>query len=133
MTEMDFIKMRYLMRRIPRLEWDIERKTSNATRITSVLTGMPRGGGNHSQTEDAAIMLAAVKDAYREVIEELEAMRAGLEPLIDCLEDPDEKAAMRMRYLHGMNPAEIADAIHRSDRSVYMYLKRAEKRIARMP
>ena len=129
MTNSDFLRMRYLMRRVPRLEWDMERKMSNAAKITTTITGMPRGSGNHSKVEDGAIILATVKDAYREVIEELEALRARLSPLIDMLEDPDEKAVMRMRYLNGLNPEQIALVICRSDRMVYIYLKRAERQI----
>lgn len=129
MTNSDFLRMRYLMRRVPRLEWDMERKMSNATKITATITGMPHGSGNHSKVEDSAIILATVKDAYREVIAELEALRARLSPLIDMLEDPDEKAVMRMRYLNGLNPEQIALVICRSDRMVYIYLKRAERKI----
>lgn len=129
MTNSDFLRMRYLMRRVPRLEWDMERKMSNAAKITTTITGMPRGSGNHSKVEDGAIILATVKDAYREVIAELEALRARLSPLIDMLEDPDEKAVMRMRYLNGLNPEQIALVICRSDRMVYIYLKRAERKI----
>lgn len=129
MTNSDFLRMRYLMRRVPRLEWDMERKMSNAAKITASITGIPRGSGNHSKVEDGAIILATVKDAYREVIAELEALRARLSPLIDMLEDPDEKAVMRMRYLNGLNPEQIALVICRSDRMVYIYLKRAERKI----
>lgn len=129
MTNSDFLRMRYLMRRVPRLEWDMERKMSNAAKITTTITGMPRGSGNHSKVEDGAIILATVKDAYREVIAELEALRDRLSPLIDMLEDPDEKAVMRMRYLNGLNPEQIALVICRSDRMVYIYLKRAERKI----
>lgn len=132
MTNSDFLRMRYLMRRIPRLKWDIEREMSNATKITATITGMPHGSGNHSKVEDSAIILATVKDAYREVIAELKQLRETLEPYIDNLEDPDERAAMRMRYMHGLSPEAIAVAICRSDRMVYVYLNRAEKRIIRM-
>jgi len=131
MTERDFFRMRWLIRRLPKLQWDIARKQATATKVTTVITGMPRGGGENRQ-EDAMIMLAIARDAYREAIEELEAMREQLSPKIDRLEDPDEKAAMRMRYLHGLSPEEIAQTIHRTDRSVYVYLNRAERRIIRM-
>lgn len=125
----DFIRMRYLIRKLPRLDWKVAQKQADATRVTSSITGMPRGGGGVNRSGDAIIALMAAKDAYREVFEELEAMRQELEPMIDQLEDPDEKAAMRMRYLHGLSPEEIARTIHRSDRIVYVYLKRAEKKI----
>ena len=93
---------------------------------------MPRGGGNHDQMADATIMLAAARDAYREVLSELESMQEKLSPMIDALEDPNERAVMRMRYLHRMSPDEIAGLIFRTDRMVYIYLNRAEKKIIRM-
>ena len=131
MTERDFFRMRWLIRRLPKLQWDIARKQATATKVTTVITGMPRGGGENRQ-EDAVIRLAIARDAYREALDELEAMREQLSPMIDRLEDPDEKAAMRMRYLHGLSPEEIAETIHRTDRSVYIYLSRAERKITRM-
>lgn len=127
----DFVRMRWLIRRVPKLEWDIEQKTAKATKITLVLTGMPKGKG-YNTADDAKIMLIVAKDAYREVIKELETMRAELNPKIEKLTDPDEKAAMRMRYMAGYSPEWIATAIHRTPRSVYMYLRHAENRILKL-
>jgi len=124
----DFRRMRWLMGKLDRIKWDVERKEANATRITSVITGMPRGGGGNRQ-EDAYVILADVLDAYREAIQELDDMRGELIPLIDSLPDPDGRAVMRMRYLDGYHPDEIATAIRRDVRSVYRYLKRSERQI----
>ena len=124
----DFVRMRWLIKKCPRMEWEVEKKMAAATRITSCVTGMPRGGkGNRG--EDAIIALSDVEDAYKEILDELKAMRKELAPLIDNLEDPDEKAAMRMRYIQGHRPTEIAKSLYRTDRSIYIYLKRAERRI----
>ena len=38
---------------------------------------------------------------------------------------------MRLRYIKGFSPEDIAEAIHRSDRSIYYYLSRAENEICR--
>ena len=126
----DLVKMRWLIRRVPKLLWDIEQKNAKATRITTVITGMPGNhSSNRSQTEDGAIMLVAAKDAYREAIAELDAMRKELAPIIDTLDDPDEKAVARMRYMHGYDPDEIAQAINYHPRTVYRKLKRAERKL----
>lgn len=127
----DLERMRYLMRKIPDLKWDVERRMANATRITSVLTGMPGGSGKNQKMEAAIIALVQVKKAYREAIAELDAMRQELTPLIDALEDPDEKAVMRLRYLDGHTPDEIAQMVNRARSGVYMYLTRAERQIRR--
>lgn len=132
MTKQDFLHMRWLIRKLPDIGWDVAQKNAIATKSTTVITGMPRGGGNHDQMADATIMLAAARDAYREVLSELESMQEKLSPMIDALEDPNERAVMRMRYLHRMSPDEIAGLIFRTDRMVYIYLNRAEKKIIRM-
>ena len=100
-------------------------------KITTVLTGMPRASGNHSQVEDGAIRLADLQEAYAEVLSDLHDMRAVLDPLIDELENADDRAVMRLRYIKGFSPEDIAEAIHRSDRSIYYYLSRAENEICR--
>lgn len=124
----DFKRMRWLISKLQRVQWDVERKTANATRITSVITGMPRGGSGNRQ-EEAYIILADVLDAYQDTIDELEAMRAELKPYLDALPDPDEKAIMRLRYMDGYSPEEIPAMVDLSRASVYAHIKRAERKI----
>ena len=124
-------RMRQLIRQTVKVQWKLEQEEARATKITTVLTGMPRGGGNHDQVPDGAIKIAELKDAYREVLNELEEMRKVLDPLINSLENPDDRAVMRLRYIKGFSPEDIADAICKTDRSVYYYLSRAEDQIAR--
>lgn len=116
------------MDKLPRIEWDLERLEANATRTTANVTGMPRGGGGNRQ-EEANIALADATEAYREALEELEALRAQLRPIVDALTDINEKAIMRMRYLDGYYPKEIAAIIKRTNRSVYYSLERAERKV----
>ena len=125
-------RMRMLISYEQRLQWNYTKKLSEATRITSVLTGMPRGSGNHSQVESGAIRLAEVSDAYREVFDTLAAMRAELEPLLASLDNPDDIAVMRLRYMDGYRPSEIPDAIFLSERSVYYHLVGAERKLISM-
>lgn len=126
----DFKRLRWIMKHIPDAAWEIEKKEAAATRITSVLTGMPRGdGGNHQ--EEKYISLIETKDAYREILSEFDAILAELTPMINDLEDPTEKAFMRLRYLYGHKPETIAARYHYSRSSVFAYLTRAERRIAK--
>lgn len=124
-------RMRRLIKQVPSMLWDIELAEANATKITATITGMPRGTDNHSKVEDGAIKIAALNDAYAEVLDELAVMRAELVPLIDELENVDERAAMRLRYINGFRPEDIASDRYRSARSIYYYLKRAEDAIVR--
>lgn len=124
----DFRRMRWLISKLQRVQWDVERKMANATRITSVITGMPRGGSGNRQ-EEAYVILADVLDAYKDTMDELDTMRAELKPFIDALPDPDEKAIMILRYMDGYSPEEIPGMVKLSRASVYGHLKRAERKI----
>lgn len=124
----DFRRMRWLISKLQRVQWDVERKTANATRITSVITGMPRGGSGNRQ-EEAYVILADVLDAYKDTMDELDTMRAELKPFIDALPDPDEKAIMILRYMDGYSPEEIPGMVKLSRASVYAHLNRAERKI----
>jgi DNA-directed RNA polymerase specialized sigma24 family protein len=124
-------RMRQLMRLTIKVRWKVEKEMAKATKITAVLTGMPHGGGGHDKVADGAIQIDEIKQAYREVLADLEQMQRELDPLIDTLENPDDRAVMRLRYIECYSPEDIAEAIHRTDRSVYYYLSRAEDQLAR--
>ena len=125
----DLQRMRQLMKRLPNILWKIEQKEANATRITSNITGMPRGGGGLNRSEDATLALIDAKDAYREALEELEDMRKELDPYLTALQDDAERAIMRMRYIYGYDPEPIADAVSYHPRTVYRKLKSADPRL----
>lgn len=124
-------RMRQLVRQTVKVQWKIERTKAKATKITTVLTGMPRGGSGRNQVEDGAIKLTELREAYDEVIDELDRMREELGPMIDTLDDVNMKAAMRLRYIKGYKPKDIADAISYADRTVYRYLRQAEIELQR--
>lgn len=129
----DLRQMRYLMRKIPEMAFAVEKAYSKAMKMTTQYNDMPHGkGGVHSNTEDGAIAAAELKEAYKAVTDELEKMRKELEPKINDLENPDERAVMRMRYLNGYSTSDIADAIHRCERQVKRYLYPAEDKIMSM-
>lgn len=125
----DLKRMRYLINTIPDVLWIAERRMASATRITSYISGMPRGGGGGNHQEDANIAYADAMEAYREVLNELRSMQDELEPMIERLADHNEKGAMRMRYLMGHKIAEISEALECDPKTIYNYLTRAESRI----
>jgi len=127
----NLFRMRQLMRQTLKVRWRIEQEEARATKTTTVLTGMPRGGAQHDQVQDGAIAIAEVKAAYHEVMAEIERMREELDPLITTLPNPDDRAVLRLRYINGFSPEDIAEAIHRTDRAIYYYLSRAEDQLTR--
>jgi len=124
-------RMRQLLRQTVKVQWRIEQEAAKATKITTVLTGMPRGGSQNNQVQDGAIRIAELRDAYREIMDEITSLQEALDPLISTLDNADDRAVMRLRYIKGFSPEDIAEAIHRTDRSVYYYLSRAEDQLAR--
>ena len=126
-------KMRMLIRHEQRLMRRKDRIFANATKVTTVLTGMPHGGnGNKSQVETGAIELAEVEESYREVLDELNAMRKELEGMLVQLEDPDDIGIMRLRYIVGHYPEEIPDLVNLSRRAMFYHLSGAEKKLIRL-
>ena len=126
-------KMRMLIRHEQRLMRRKDRIFANATKVTTVLTGMPHGGnGNKSQVETGAIELAEVEESYREVLDELNAMRKELEEMLVQLDDPDDIGIMRLRYIVGHYPEEIPDLVNLSRRAMFYHLSGAEKKLMRL-
>jgi hypothetical protein len=127
-------RMRMLIGYERRIKFRYQKKLASATRITAQLTGMPRGSGNSSQVETGAIELAEVEEAYREVLDELKAMRVELEQLLPSLDNPDDIGIMRLRYLDGCNIRDIPAAVCLSERAMFYHLSGAERKlIAKYP
>jgi len=122
-------QMRQLIKKTVNVQWKIEQEEAAATKVTTVLTGMPRAAGNHNQVEDGAIKITELKEEYGAVLDELERMREELKPMIDTLDDVNQRASMRMRYIRGHTMSAIADAICVKSRTVYRYLTKAENEL----
>lgn len=129
MTVINLYRMRRMIRETQKLAWKIERERSYAARSAAPLSQIPWGQGNRSRVEEGAIRIADLKDVYREVLAELEEMRQALDPLIDTLKNADDRAVMRLRYIKGYDPEDVAEAIFRTDRMVYYILSRSEKEL----
>lgn len=125
-------RMRTLIGYERRLQFRYQKKLADATRITPQLTGMPHGTGLHSKVEAGAIELAEVEEAYREILDELKAMRAELDPMLRSLDNPDDIGIMRLRYIMGRSPEDIPDEIHLSRRAMFYHLSGAERKLMRM-
>lgn len=130
----DFVRMRWLIKKVPKLNFDIERAESNATISGIGYSDMPKAQSRGDRMERSVISLSDARDAYNEVINELNGMRKELIPMIDTLEDPDARAVMRLRYIHGYSPDEIADRniALMSRASVYRWLRKSESAITMM-
>ena len=99
LTEIDFRRMRFLIDRLPMARFRIDRARAKAAKCTASLSGMPGGGNNGSQVERGVELLEAARAAHAAISAELYDMRIVLCPLLEELEDPLQKTAMRMRYI----------------------------------
>lgn len=125
-------RMRTLIAYEQRLRFDRLKKLAKATKITTTITGMPRGSGTGNKIQDGAIELAEVEDAYREVLTELRSMREELEQLLPALDNPDDIGIMRLRYVDGNRLQDIPEAVCLSERAMYYHLAGAERKLVRM-
>ena len=126
-------RMRHLIDRIvPAAEFRVEQAMSKATKCTSVLTGMPRSGGTGSAMDNSMEVLEMVRGEYDRVKSELDRMRDELAPLIDALDNPNERLAANLRYIKGYRPPAVASCICYSDRQALRILENAEKHLDAM-
>lgn len=132
MVKVYFRRMRILIRSTEKWAWRLERELARATNAGALLSKFPRGQRNTSVVEDSAIRISEFKAAYQESFNELHAMQEVLEELLKELDDPDERGILRLRYIDCYKPEDIAEAICRSDRSVYYIIARAERRLIQM-
>ena len=126
---LDLRRMRFLINRLPAARFRVDKAMARATKTTTVLTGMPRGSGTGDQTADGAIMLQLARDALDRIETELAEMRAVLGPMIEQIENPLQKSAMRLRYMDGMSVREIAYSLNYSEQHIFRILQRAEESI----
>ena len=108
------------------------KKFERATNISPVLSGMPHGSAVKSKVESGAVDMAEVLEAYEEMYDKLRDAREELYTLIQSLENPDDIAVMRYRYIFGYSPSMIPIKINLSERSVFYHLSAAEKALIKM-
>ena len=61
----DFVRIRKLQEQEARLKWMVIKAEARATRSTTSITGMPRGGGSGNMQEDRMVELEAMYPSYR--------------------------------------------------------------------
>lgn len=130
MAEFDFRQMRKLINRLPMARLNVDRALARSSRMTAQYSDMPRGGNKTSDpTSEGAVMYIAAKDAYSRLKSELENMQREVEPIIDGLDRPLQRNAMRMRYIEGRSVREIAYYLNYSEQHIFRVISSAEEKI----
>ena len=125
----DLRRMRYLMNREPMARLRVERAMSRATKCTTILTGMPRGGSSGSPVERGVSDLEVAKETLAAIREELRSMRDELRPLIAAVESPLARTTLEMRYMDGYSAREISYLLNYAESHVYRILTQGEREI----
>lgn len=128
MCQINLRRMRYLINRLPSAQFRVDKAMANATRSTSVITGMPHGSATGDRMAENVILLDLAKQARDRIASELESMRAQLGPMIESLDAPLQRTAMRFRYMEGRSVREIAYALNYSEQHIFRILKQAERK-----
>ena len=125
----DFKRLRLLIREDERLQWAVEKAEARATRSSSSITGMPRGGRSGNKMEDDTIIIVELKEKHLEITTELEQQRKELERALKKVTDPNQYLALRMRYIRGKKLREIEIAMNYSERSIIRFLESGERKV----
>ena len=96
-----------------------------ATKITPVLSDMPKGGSGNQDDKWARLAdyKAKVQDKLNQYLLDCEE----LEEELDCIRSPRIRAAMKSKYIDVMQTDDIARLIETDERYVYKLLARGRK------
>lgn len=111
---------------------EIDNARENATRRTLLLDGMPHNRKGQSKVENGAVAVADLEAQHAELLASLERMRTELAEMICSVEDVDRRAVLRLYYLKGYKPEQIADGIGSCVRSVFRYMKDGKADLIRL-
>lgn len=87
-------------------------------------------GGPERHGDDRFARIAEMSADINRKWDELVAKKQEIEQVIDTLEDPQERALVRNRYINLMSWNKIAKDMYLSERAIYYIHKRALKNIA---
>lgn len=122
----DFKRFRIAIDRKNVALFALEKARARATKVTTTITGMPRGTSTGKQVEDGAIRIAEAKEALEARTQELKLFQDELTRMLSAMKDERQKRYLSMRYLEEMSVPKIAIRESYSESTIYEELKRAE-------
>ena len=112
-----------LAREIEQKQFSLSNLIDSRDRITTILSDMPRGGGN----KDRSMISDEIIDLQKDLQEKLKAamaLRIDIKSKIDEVDDIDRRIVLSYRYIDNLKFDDIADRMNFSVRSVfYLYDK----------
>lgn len=104
-------RYRDLQLTIERLESRIAIEESRAEKVTTILSGMPRAGGE-SFADDTWAALADSKTTYKEKMLNALRVQKEIEEFIESVPGELNRLILQLRYVECLSWPEISDRIH---------------------
>lgn len=83
------------------------------------MTGMPRGSTRGDNLERIAVRMIQAKERAEKARERVLREMDEIEEMIESLEDYEQRAVLRLRYIRGFTWDQVGTTIHRSERTVF--------------
>lgn len=122
----DFKAMREKIKQVHRLKRASQRKWEAATRMSPVISDMPKGGGNGKATENNIVEMVTVKEEYNAARAELDEMKRALRRKMKRLKKWQHIAVIRKRYIEEKSLAEVMSEIGYEESQTKRFLRTAE-------
>ena len=105
---------------IQRQKDEYNRVMTAATRITPILSGMPRGGNGEDRIGSAAERLVDIEKRIADEVRRLCQVRERLLRMVNSVEESRLRLILNLRYIDGMTLLKVADKVNYS----YMQTRR---------
>ena len=121
MNAKEFLEqVRYVDRAIDSKLEQVHRLRNEATKATSLVSDMPRGGSpNLQRLEDTIIKIIDLEHEINRDIDWLVDLKKAARESINTMSDPEERLILELRYLCYKTWPEIAEAMGVSESTVY--------------
>lgn len=123
----DFKVMREKIKQVNRLNRAMQKKYEDATRMSQVLSDMPKGGGSGDKMANDVVEMVTVQEELDAAKAELLEMKEQLTNKMVKLDKWQHLAVIRKRYIEEKSITEIMDEIGYEESQTKRFLKAAEE------
>ena len=123
----DFKVMREKIKQVNRLNRAMQKKYEDATRMSPVLSDMPKGGGSGEKMANDVVEMVTVQEELDAAKAELLEMKEQLTNKMVKLDKWQHLAVIRKRYIEEKSITEIMDEIGYEASQTKRFLKAAEE------
>ena len=123
----DFKVMREKIKQVNRLNRAMQKKYEDATRMSPVLSDMPKGGGSGDKMANDVVEMVTVQEELDAAKAELLEMKEQLSNKMVKLDKWQHLAVIRKRYIEEKSITEIMDEIGYEESQTKRFLKAAEE------